>query len=165
MDNYCTQKSEYYQKKAKKLNIKLVYTPEDTTDVTAVTDDSLGNEIKRRIVKQYAEDLGSSPERLAEWKDGKVSAGERRILFTHWLGNAWEDFTTNHQDQITKAFKRCAMYNDMEGKENHLVKLDRRFPHYKPPAKEDPLEIVPKGKKRKKNSSTGGKAKKKQKKN
>ena len=39
------------------------------------------------------------------------------------------------------------MYNDLEGKENHLVKLDKRYPHYKPPAKEDPLEPVPKGKK------------------
>ena len=62
---------------------------------------------------------------------GKVTAAERRVLFTKWLAEAWEDFTTNHQDQITNAFKRCGMFNDINGKENHLVKLDKRYPEWR----------------------------------
>ena len=166
LDNYSTQSSERYQAEAKEWNIKLVFTPEDCTDVTAVTDDGIGNEIKKRIVKMYQGDLESSEERLAQWKDGKVSASERRILFTKWLGDAWEDFTTNNQKMITNAFKRCGMYNDIDGKENHLVKLDKRMPNYAPPAKDAPRSVVKKTKKRKrKNKATGSKAKKKQKRN
>ena len=55
-------------------------------------------------------------------------------LFTKWLGNSWEDFTTQHQDLITKTFNRCGMFNDIHG----------RVPNYSPPAKDDPLEIVEK---------------------
>ena len=92
----------------------------------------------------------------------KVTAAERRVLFTKWLSEAWEDFTTNHQDQITNAFKRCGMFNDIDGKENHLVKLDKRCPEYKPPAKDAPMEIVKKkkGKKRTNKSSNGSRSKK-----
>ena len=42
------------------------------------------------------------------------------------------------------------MYNDIHGRENHLVKLDK-MPEYKPPAKENPPEPI-KQKKRKKES-------------
>ena len=68
---------------------------------------------------------------------------------------------------ITNAFKRCGMYNDITGKENHLVKLDKRMPNYVPPAKDAPRSVVVKKTKRlkRKNKATASKAKKKQKKN
>lgn len=89
--------------------------------MVAGTDDGPGNEIKKRMCKLYRADLESSEERLNEWKNGKVSAGERRILYTKWLGEAWEDYTTNHADEITKAFQHCGMFNKMDGSENHRV--------------------------------------------
>ena len=52
-------------------------------------------------------------------ENGDVSASQRRILFTKWLGNAWKEFTTEHHDQITDAFKRYGMYNDIHCRENH----------------------------------------------
>ena len=94
-----------------------------------------GNKVKKRIVAFYKADLESSDERLEQWKNGEVSASERRILFTKWLADSWEDYTSNNQDEITKAFKKCDMYNDIHGKENHLIKLDR-LPSYKPPNKD-----------------------------
>ena len=54
----------------------------------AVTDAGPGNETKKRMVKSYKNDLEKSEERLHQWKDGKISAGERRILYTKWLGEA-----------------------------------------------------------------------------
>ena len=57
------------------------------------------------------------------------------------------------------------MYNDIEGRENHLVKLDR-FEDYVPPAKDEPLAIVPrkkKGRRRKRKSEAKEGKKKKQK--
>jgi len=53
---------------------------------------------------------------------------------------------------FTKAFKRCGQYNDMQGRENHLVKV-QGVPGYEVPAKDsarlvDPLK-APKKKKQK----------------
>ena len=44
-------------------------------------------------------------------------------LMTKWLGITWKKYIENNQATITKAFKRCGMYNDANGKENHLVKI------------------------------------------
>ena len=69
--------------------------------------------------------LESYKERLCQWNQGKVSAGERLILLTKWLAEAWEDYTQNHQDQFTKALKRCGMYNALDGSENNLIQILR----------------------------------------
>ena len=43
---------------------------------------------------------------------------------------------------ITKAFKRCGQFNDVHGRENHLVKI-QGLPEYKPPVKSDPGLVDP----------------------
>ena len=68
------------------------------------------------------------------------------------MTDAWEDYTSNCQDEITTAFKKCEMFNDMEGRENHLVKLDK-FKDYMPPKKDDKLETIIKKKKGRKKIS------------
>ena len=77
------------------------------------------------------------------------------------MGTAWEEFTSEHQDIITDAFKRCGMYNDVHGKENHLVKIER-FKDYVVPAQNSrPARIEKKkGKKRKAGAVSVGKKKK-----
>ena len=67
------------------------------------------------------------------------SKTERRILATKWLGEAWEEYTTNHQDEITLAFKKCGMYNALDGSENYLIKV-KGAKDYKPPKKDDPKQ-------------------------
>ena len=160
LDNWTCQSGDDFQDMAKKFKIKLAYTPGDTTDAgLAVTDNGPGNEIKKRVTGKYKKDLESSEERLNAWKNGKVSAAERRILFTKWLGEAWEDYSTNCQNEITAAFKKAGMYNDMDGLENHLVKLPG-LKGYQPPLKDDPLPSDVPTKKRKRKINVTEKAKK-----
>ena len=116
---------------------------------------------QKRVVAGYKKDLESSHERLEQWKNGNVSASERRILFTKWLGDAWEDYSSNNQEQITAAFKRCGMYNDINGRENHLVSVRKGF-QYTVPEKDSPPEPVQKKKaKRKRKEKPEEKPKKK----
>ena len=61
---------------------------------------------------------------------------------------------TEKKDMITKAFKKCGMFNDVNGKENHLVKL-KRMPDYEPPVKSDPPLPVKKNSKRKRTNKLG----------
>ena len=80
---------------------------------------------------------------------------------TKWLGTAWEEFTSEHQDIITDAFKRCGMYNDVHGKENHLVKIERFKDYVVPVQNSRPARIEKKkGKKRKAGAASVGKKKK-----
>ena len=66
-------------------------------------------------------------------------------MFTNTVAEAWEDYSKNHQAQITAAFKRCGMYNDINGLENHLVQLEKGFP-YEVPSKDSPPALVAKKK-------------------
>ena len=52
--------------------------------------------------------------------------------------------------------KRCGMFNDIEGRENHLVKI-RRAPAYKVPAKDSEPAVISK-KKRKRNANPAASA-------
>ena len=151
LDSWGPQATPDWQADAKKKRVKLAYSPEDCTDLCAVTDDGLGWEVKKRMVAYYKADLESSAERLEVWKgkNGGVKVPERRLLFVKWLADAWEDFTTNHPEMIKNAFKRCGTFNNIEGREKHLVKI-RRAPHYKAPAKDSEPAVIPK-KKRKRN--------------
>ena len=63
-------------------------------------------------------------------------AGERRILMTKWLGQSWEEYAKNHQAAITNAFKRCGMYNALDGSESHLIKIGK-YAAYVAPAKNE----------------------------
>ena len=62
---------------------------------------------------------------------------------------AWEDYTKNHAEEITKAFKHCGMFNKMDGSENHLVRL-RKCKTYKVPAKDAKPEPLAKKQRKKK---------------
>ena len=152
LDNWGPQATPEWQAQAKAYGVKLAYTPEDSTDLCAVTDDGLGWEIKKRMVGYYKADLESSSERLDAWKNGAVGASERRVLFVKWFADAWEDFTKNHQEMITKAFKRCGMFNDVNGRENHLVKV-QGAPNYKAPSKDSEPAVLPSKKRKRKNAN------------
>ena len=125
---------------------------------TAVTDAGTGNEIKKRMTKLYKKDLESTRERLEQWKNGDITTSERRILFTKWAAEAWEDYSTNNQAEITAAFKRCGMFYDVDGRENHLVQV-QGCSDYEVLAKgSEPVVDAPKKRKRK---SQGKKSRKK----
>ena len=111
-------------------------------------------------MKFYKADL-ETRDRLEKWKNGDISAAERRILFMHWLAKAWKYYTTNKQHEITNAFKRCGQFNDMHGRENHLMKV-QGLPGYEPPSKNSPrLEDPLKAKKKRKRKSSAKKTNKK----
>ena len=60
---------EYARKSA---NTLLVYTPEDCTDLCAVTDAGLGREIKRRMKEMFEDHFD---ENCDQWEDGGITAG------------------------------------------------------------------------------------------
>ena len=54
---------------------------------------------------------------------GKLSASERRILITQWVGNSWTKIKTSLKDTIVRSFVKCGISNNIDGSENHLVNI------------------------------------------
>lgn len=137
LDNWGAQATDEYQSLAKSMNTKLAYSPSDCTDLCAVTDYGLGKTLKEFMVADFQEDFDRRTDYWSGTADGAktISASERRILFTKWLGNAWTKMRAR-QNQITTAFKACGMYNSIDGSENHLIKL----PRYQGEYTVDPME-------------------------
>ena len=90
----------------------------------AVVDDELGRWMKQFVAAEYNKDFESTRERTNAWTDGLITASERRILVTNWVGTAWRKWKAM-PDLILKSFKRMGCYNDMMGREKHLVKVRR----------------------------------------
>ena len=135
LDNLNSQSTADFQMTLKSWGVKLVYTPEDCTDLCAVVDDEIGDFLKSVMNRLYREHRDASEENNDAWADGDINASKRRELMATWLGEAWDELCAT--DIIEKAFKRMGLCNDINGKENHLVKV-RKLKTYKPPALEDP---------------------------
>ena len=104
-----------------KCNVFQCNVPEDCTDACAIIDAGLGWFLKKFIAAKYREDYESSPERTDDWTDGNVPLWEVRILLSIWAGEAWSALQ-NRPSLITKTFKACGFYNDINGRENYLIK-------------------------------------------
>ena len=62
-------------------------TPPETTDLTQAVDNGLGRLQKYLIGVQLDEWL-EEEENLEKWENGKITASEKRILITKWVGEA-----------------------------------------------------------------------------
>ena len=58
-----------------------------------------------------------------------------RAFFTKWVGDAWDELKSR-PELILKTFKRCGFANDINGRENHKVRL-RHVYWYEVPPKSD----------------------------
>ena len=84
------------------------------------------------MAKSFLKDFESSEERMNAWSDGKINSKQRRVLYSIWLGDAWEAIQKTRV--IETAFKNCDFANDIHGRENDLVKI-RTLVTYKVPQK------------------------------
>ena len=51
-----------------------------------------------------------------------MTAGDRRILTTKWVANAWQKVKQN-KDLIIRSFLKCGISNSLDGSEDHLVNI------------------------------------------
>ena len=40
---------------------------------------------------------------------GKVTAGDRRVLFTKWVGTAWQETSRRLKDTVIRSFVKCGI--------------------------------------------------------
>ena len=66
----------------------------------------------KAIVKKLANEHISN--NLDDYVQGTVPAKERRVLFTRWVGEAWEQ-VSREKDKIIRSFKKCGISVPIDG--------------------------------------------------
>ena len=51
---------------------------------------------------------------LQRYTEGKISASERRVLVTKWVGKAWTEVGSN-RDMVVRSFKNCGISLSLDG--------------------------------------------------
>ena len=59
---------------------------------------------------------------LDTYVKGQINASERRILFTKWVGQAWEEVSAN-RDMVIRSFKKCGIAVPIDGSEDHQINI------------------------------------------
>lgn len=78
-----------------------------------------------KIVKQYieeAEDLWVD-ENFDKWESGSYSVGDRRVLMTKWVAEAWEKVHKDHQDAIINTFRNVGLSLPTDGSQDHELSI------------------------------------------
>ena len=74
-------------------------------DLTELQFHQAGQTLKE-LMRIEQEEWLDIPGNFDKWASQKLSASERRILTTHWIGEAWQKFSSNkYQHLINSSFK------------------------------------------------------------
>ena len=60
---------------------------------------------------------------LELYVEGKLSASQRRILMTKWVGQAWKKIS-RMKEPIISGFEKCGLSTSFDGSENAQVSID-----------------------------------------
>ena len=66
----------------------------------------------------------SSQDHLAEYANNEISASQRRILITKWVGKVWEEMSTTMRATIVRSFEKCGISVAYNGSEDHLINIE-----------------------------------------
>ena len=103
-------------------HINEAVSPGDCTDLSSTIDQEIGSFVKEHFNKSFQASFRDDPDR---WQMGKVSARERRKLFTTWTCDAVEVLMTR-RDIIRRAFRGTGVGIDVNGIEKQHI----RFPGF-----------------------------------
>ena len=103
-----------------KLNVTTSIIPGGCTGYVQVLDISVN-----KLIKQYIEEEEEKwiDEHMEQYKAGRYSIGDRRILMTHWVTHAWEKVHKEHKDTIIKTFRQVGLSLNPDGSEDSELKI------------------------------------------
>ena len=54
---------------------------------------------------------------------GELNASARRVLFTKWVGQAWEDVSAK-KDMVVRSFKKCGISVAIDGSKDSEIHIN-----------------------------------------
>lgn len=85
-----------------------------------VIDAGIGRAMKVAVGKEQDEWLEDAAN-LAQWENGTLTASERRILISNWVGKAWEKLCNEKADFIRRAFVKTGSGLTLSGEDDDKI--------------------------------------------
>ena len=89
------------------------------TSLVQPLDVSLNSEFKQIIDRLQTEPMHTN---LESYTENKLTASDRRILITFWIGTAWEKMCEK-KDMIIRAFRKCGISVPIDGSEDDAINI------------------------------------------
>jgi hypothetical protein len=104
----------------KKLNYTTFYIPGGCTGFVQVFDISL-NKLLKALVAQAAAD--HADKYYKRYIIGDFIVGDRRVLLTKWVAQAWKELHEKYKKTIIKIFQRVGLSLNPDGSEDYKIKI------------------------------------------
>ena len=101
-------------------NTTPVYVPPGTTSLIQPLDITFNKPFKSEVEKLANEHMQQN---LEAYVRGDINASERRILFTKWVGEAWERQSAK-KEMVTRSFRKCGIAVAIDGSEIYIEGID-----------------------------------------
>jgi hypothetical protein len=123
LDNLDSQKTTEFMGAVNKFGpTELHFCPAGFTDQTQPIDDGYGALVKLYIAQEL-DDWLDDPANLEKWESDELTAGDRRILMTHWLAAATKKANAKH-DSLWRYFERTGALMKVDGSGADKLKLE-----------------------------------------
>ena len=109
----------FHEKCRYECNTLVYLLPENQTDKVQPVDSGVGWTMKKKI-EQSLDKWLEIEDNIDKWHDN-LTAKERRIPMTKWVGDAWDELQC-YQDFFSKAFQRTGYLMTIHGSEDYLIK-------------------------------------------
>lgn len=120
LDVHKAQKTDAVQSLLRdKCKTKPVFVPAGITHLVQPVDVVFNAPFKQAVEREATRHLHNN---LDEHMRGTINASERRVLFTKWVGAAWDEVSAN-VDMVIRSFEKCGISFPINGSEDNKINI------------------------------------------
>ena len=120
LDIHNAQKTDHIKDLLKECDTTPIFVPAGCTSIIQPLDVCYNAPFKSRVEGAAMQHMQDN---LEGYLNGKFTAGERRVLLTKWVGQAWEELSENKEMTVT-SFKKCGISTAADGSEDFEIHLE-----------------------------------------
>ena len=120
LDVHRAQKTDAILESLDSCNTFPIFVPPGTTSLVQPLDVTFNKPFKAEVDKLANEHMQQN---LESYVRGEINASERRILFTKWVGEAWERLSAK-KEMIIRAFRKCGISVAIDGSEDTEIHIE-----------------------------------------
>ena len=119
LDVHKAQKTENIKLLLKQCSTVPIFVPAGCIGIVQPLNVCINAPFKKKVDTAATKHLNDN---LEKYLNGKFTAGERRVLLTKWVGQAWEEVSQN-EAAIVRSFKKCGISVAGDGSEDFQINM------------------------------------------